>query len=140
MKDLLTVQNGKLIIALSRALQTIHKKSEVLFRQKGLTMAQFAVLEALLHKGDLTIGALIDAVLSSSGNMTVVVRNLEQHGWVQRIENPADRRSFLISLTDTGRALIEEVFTEHMLLVEDSLSPLTTVERETVTTILRKLG
>lgn len=133
-------QNGKLIIALSSTLQTIHRKSELLFRQNGLTMAQFAVLEALLHKGDLTIGALIEAVLSTSGNMTVVIRNLELRGWVCRIENPDDKRSFLIRLTDDGRALIVPVFAQHMAFVNESLTPLTVKDRETVITILKKLA
>ena len=140
MESFITTQNGILIIAMSRALQTIHRKSELLFRQNGMTLAQFAVLEALLHKGDMTIGALIDRVLSSSGNMTVVIRNLERRGWVWRIENQADKRSFLISLTEDGRALITHIFAQHMALVEESLAPLTMRERETVITILKKLG
>ena len=138
MKDTNT-QNGKLIIALSRSLQTIHRKSEILFRQHNLTMAQFAVLEALLHKGDLTIQELIDCVLSSSGNMTVVIRNLERQGWVERTKNPVDNRSYLICLTDSGRKLILEVFPKHMMLVEQTLSPLDEAEKETIVKILKKL-
>ena len=131
--------NGALIIALSRSFQAIHRKSEVLFRQNGLTMAQFAAMEALLHKGDLTIGALIEAVLSTSGNMTVVVRNLEQHGWVRRRAHPADRRSYLIGLTEAGTQLIQPVFKAHMTLVEEALGALTAQEKTTVLTILKKL-
>lgn len=131
--------NGKTIISLSRALQSIHKKSEVLFRQKNLTMAQFAVLEALLHKGDLTVQNLIDAVLSSSGNMTVVVRNLERQSLVERKNNPEDKRSFLICLTESGRELIGKVFIQHMELVEKVLTPLEDKEKQTVINILAKL-
>lgn len=102
-------------------------------------MAQFAVLEALLNKGDLTVGGLIEAVLSTSGNMTVVIRNLEKLGHVHRTENPQDKRSFLISLTESGRTLIEGLFTQHMTLVEESLSPITEEEKETIIMILKKL-
>lgn len=135
-----TILNGKLIIALSRSLQAIHKQSEALFRRNNLTMAQFAVLEALLHKGDLTVQQLIDAVLSSSGNMTVVIRNLERQGWVRRMKNPVDSRSFLICLTETGKALIRPVFTAHMDLVEEALGPLCPEEKETIIRILKKLS
>lgn len=138
MNEILT-QNGKIIIALSRSLQAIHQKSETLFRQRNLTMAQFTVLEALLHKGDLSIQALIDSVLSSSGNMTVVLRNLERRGWVARTKNPSDNRSYLICLTKTGRELILELFPKHMELVEESLAPLDEKEKETVIEILKKL-
>lgn len=133
------IENGKLIIALSRANQSIHRESELLFRQNGLTRAQFEALEALLHKGDMTVGALIESVLSTSGNMTVVIRNLERQGWVSRIKNPADSRSYLICLTPEGKTLIEEVFARHMALVEKALSPITSAEKETIRNILRKL-
>lgn len=134
-----TKENGKFIISLSRAMRSVHHHSLELFRQNGLTMAQFAALEALYHKGDLSVGALIDAVLSTSGNMTVVIRNLEQHGLVFRKENPTDRRSFLISLTKSGETLIADVFEKHMALVDESLSPITKQERDTVIHILKKL-
>lgn len=131
--------NGKLIIAMSRSLQTIHRKSEELFRQNNITMAQFAVLEALLHKGEMTVGELIDAVLSSSGNMTVVVRNLERLHFVKREKNPNDNRSFLIGLTDTGEELIQSLFTRHMELVRQALAPVEEEEKRTIISILKKL-
>lgn len=134
-----TRRDGKLIIALGRAMTASHKESEVLFRQAGLTMAQFAVLEALHHKGDLTVGQLIDAVLSTSGNMTVVIRNLEKLGYVCRKPNPTDKRSFIIHLTDSGNALIDSLYHQHMALVEKSLSVISAEEKETVIKILKKL-
>ncbi len=133
-------ENGVFIIALSRALRALHRKSEAMFRNHGLTLAQFAVLEALHHKGELTVGALIESVLSTSGNMTVVIRNLEQHELVCRKTNPSDGRSFLVALTDKGAKLIGEVFEQHMTLVEESLAPITPEERNTVIQILRKLS
>ena len=133
-------ENGKFIIALSRALRAVHQKSETLFREYELTMAQFAVLEALHQKGELTVGALIESVLSTSGNMTVVIRNLEQHKLVCRKSNPSDGRAFLVCLTDKGEELITEVFEQHMVLVEESLMPITSEERDTVIEVLRKLS
>lgn len=132
-------KNGIFIIALSRALRTVHRKSETMLRFHELTMPQFAVLEALQHKGELTVGALIESVLSTSGNMTVVIRNLEQRGLVCRKANPADGRSFLVGLTEKGAALIVKVFEQHIALVGESLAPITPQERDTVIQILRKL-
>ena len=139
MDEKITNLNGKVIIALSRSLRTIHQNSALLFRSNHLTMSQFAVLEALLHKGAMTIGGLIAAVLSSSGNMTVVIRNLEKQGFIKRIKDPEDNRSFLIELTESGRILIEKVFKRHMELVEEALLPLGREEKETVIRILKKL-
>ena len=131
--------DGKFVIALSRALRFAHKDSDKLFRENHITMAQFTVLEALYHKGDLSVGALIEAVLSTSGNMTVVIRNLEQRGLVSRKENPLDRRSFLVQLTEIGRDLISHVFTQHMMLLRSNLSILSDQEIESVIQIMKKL-
>lgn len=132
-------ENGKLIIALGRAMQGSHQKSIAMLRENGLTFPQFTALEVLYHKGELTIQQIIDAVLSTSGNMTVVIRNLEQRGLVRRMENPSDRRSFLIGLTAAGRELMELVFPLHMELLEERLSPLSVQEKETVIQLLRKI-
>lgn len=139
MKDNDYKLDGTFIIALSRSLRTAHRKSEALFREHHLTMAQFTVLEALYHKGGLTVGELIEAVLSTSGNMTVVVRNLEQSTLVSRTVNPSDGRSFLVCLTDSGRELIADVFKQHMDLVGEALSPIPPEEKETIIQILKKL-
>ncbi len=134
-----TNNDGKFIIALSRALRSAHQKSLALLRQYRLTQPQFEVLEALYHKGALTIGALIQAVLSTSGNMTVVVRNLEKNGLVQCEKNPSDLRSVIVSLTPAGQELIADVFRQHMALIRESLAPITEEEKQTIIQILKKL-
>lgn len=137
MRDVKT--DGKFVIALGRAMQHVHKKSVPMLRENGLTTSQFSVLEVLYQKHELTIAEICNAVLSTSGNMTVVIRNLEQLGLVQRVQNPADKRSFLITLTEQGLQVISTVFPVHMQLVGEQLSALTTEEIDTVISILRKL-
>ena len=132
-------QNGKFIIALGRAMQCTHRESNVMLRQHGLTPAQFTALEALYHKGELTIQQIIDAVLSSSGNMTVVIRNLEQQGLVRRLANPMDRRSFLIGITEDGRNLMDNIFPVHMELLGKALAAISEEEKAAVINILKKL-
>lgn len=92
-----------LLIALSRSTQAVHRRSAVIFKESDMTLAQFAVLEALYHKGDMTIHQIIESVLSTSGNMTVIINNLEKENLVQRHANPSDKRSFLIAITEKGR-------------------------------------
>ena len=127
--------NGKLIIALGRTYRNAHRKSSELFREKGLTLAQFTVLELLYNRGEQTVQSIIDKVLSSSGNITVVVRNLEQMGLVGRRDNPEDGRSYLIGITPKGKALMDETFAA----LEEAFSKLTTEEKETVVALLKKL-
>ena len=40
--------------------------------------------------------------------MTVLVRRLEEKGWVQRDRQPDDGRVVLMSITETGRAALEQ--------------------------------
>lgn len=131
--------NGQLIIALSRSLQIIHRESEVLFSKQQITMAQFTVLEALYHKGDLTIGQLIEKVLSTSGNMTVVIRNLEKQQLIKRIENPNDKRSYIIQLTTKGKTMIQNLYQQHMDFVGLALEKVSKKDKEKVIDILKQL-
>lgn len=139
MKDENIEINGKFIIALSRSLQSIHRKSEILFSEKQITMAQFTVLEALYHKGDLTIGQLIEKVLSTSGNMTVVVRNLEKQQLVKRNRHPSDKRSYIITLTNKGKEIIQELYQEHMESVDTALKMVSNEDKEKVINILKNI-
>src|SRR6185312_7978584 len=40
--------------------------------------------------------------------MTLLIQRLEQRGWVERRRHPADGRVALISVTDRGRAALEQ--------------------------------
>ena len=79
----------------------------------GLALPQFAVLEALLSKGSLTVGEIKEAVLSSNGPIPVVIGNLQKMGLVERAQDPADHRRSIVSLTKEGRALIERITPEN---------------------------
>ena len=67
----------------------------------------FGVLEALLHKGPLTVKQLREKVLLTSGSMTTAVDRLEARGLVARHDDANDRRARIIRLTPEGRKLIE---------------------------------
>ena len=94
---------GSLAFAIPAPLSSAH----------GLTLPQFAVLEALLSKGSLTVGEIKEAVLSSNGTIPVVIGNLQKMGLVERAQDPADHRRSIVSLTKEGRALIERIAPEN---------------------------
>jgi len=106
--------NLKLVIALMRTTTGDNRRMLNFLAHYNLTQAQFGVLEALYHLGDLKICELLEKTLSTSGNMTVVVKNLEKNGLVERIQCTEDKRSYLIHITDEGRALIDEIFPPHL--------------------------
>jgi DNA-binding MarR family transcriptional regulator len=55
----------------------------------------------------LTPSQIGERMLVSSATMTALLDTLEQRGWVKRTPNPDDRRSLLIEITDSGRAIAD---------------------------------
>ena len=71
-----------------------------------LTISQFGVLEALHHLGPLSKRQLADKILRSSGNLTMVIDNLERDGLVGRERDLKDRRVMTVSLTPRGQEFL----------------------------------
>ena len=103
--------------------------------------SDFAVLEALLHKGPLPINEIGRRVLLTSGSITVAVDRSEAKGLVERLESSTDRRTRIVRLTKEGRKLITRAYAKHAAdferLVSDSL---TLAERATLIRLLKKIG
>src|SRR6201991_4984789 len=81
----------------------------------GLEMcgSDFAVLEALLHKGPLPVNEIGKKVLLTSGSITTAVDRLEQKGLVERRAHDTDRRARIVHLTKEGRTLITRTYARH---------------------------
>jgi MarR family 2-MHQ and catechol resistance regulon transcriptional repressor len=106
----------------------------------SLCMSDFTALEALLHKGPLTIGQIQEKVLLTSGSMTAAIDRLEKLGCVTREATATDRRSRLVRLTAPGRKLIRSVFQRHARDMEAAFSVLNDEEREQLHGLSKKLG
>lgn len=125
-------------IVLQRAVRKIEGKIGKNFREKGITSSQFSVLDVLYTKGEMRICELIEKVLSTSGNMTVVVKNMEQKGWLYRKGCSKDKRAFLVGLTDEGKKLFENLLPEHRKEIEETYGILSDEERRELIRILKK--
>src|ERR1051325_540384 len=83
----------KLWVALARAHNAIYSHVQNDVAESGLTVAEFAVLEALYHKGPMLLGEVQRRILVSSGGITYLVDRLTNKGLVERRECPDDRRA-----------------------------------------------
>ena len=92
------------LIAMHRIVNELDRRTAAIARKYGLTLPQFAVLEALYHKGDLSVGELKESVLSTDGTIPVVTRHLKQQGLIVGTTDSKDRRRTIMTLTDKGRA------------------------------------
>jgi MarR family 2-MHQ and catechol resistance regulon transcriptional repressor len=79
-------------------------------RQCGLTHAQFDIIATLGNTAGMTYKQLGERTLITKGTLTGVIERLEQKGLVARQRSGDDKRSFFVSLTDSGVALFNEVF------------------------------
>lgn len=132
--------NLNLTIALSRSVQRIRRKEQTEIAQHGLTLSQFAVLEALYHKGPLRIQDLLTKTLSTGGNMTVVIRNLIRSGYITKRKDEIDRRASIVELTDNGERLISSIFPDHRRTIDSLFETLNTEEKEQMLQLLKKLN
>ena len=108
--------------------------------QTGLSLSDFAIMEALLHKGPLPISQIGEKVLLSSGSMTAAVNRLEKSGHVQRIQDPSDGRCFYVHLTKTGRRIVSAAFRRLAQTLEKAAEILSAEERSQLIHLLKKIG
>ncbi|MGN0059437.1 MAG: MarR family winged helix-turn-helix transcriptional regulator, partial [Coriobacteriales bacterium] len=77
-----------------------------------------------------------EAVLSSNGTIPVVIGNLQKMGLVERAQDPADHRRSIVSLTDKGRALIEQIAPENEQIFREKFSVWTKGEKQELVRLL----
>ena len=127
-------------VKLMRAASSLTGRLDRKLQQAGVTHAQFGVLEALLHVGPLCQRDLGRKILSSSGNMTMVIDNLEKRGLVRRVRGLADRRFVSVELTGEGRLFIAGLFPSHAATIEHEMSLLSGAEQDELARLCRRLG
>lgn len=127
-------------IKLMRCAESVTSRLNPLAASVGLTLSQFGALEALLHLGPLCQRELGDKLLKSSGNITMVVDNLEKRRLVKRQRGGEDRRFVTVHLTEQGRRLITGIFPRHLSAIVSEMSALTKHELDELGRLCRKLG
>lgn len=125
-------------IILQKAVKSINNKIGKDFREKGITVSQFSVLDVLYTKGEIRVCELIEKALSTSGNITVVIKNMEQKGWLYKKTCPTDKRAFLVGLTNEGKKLFETLLPEHRNEIKNTYSILSSKEKQELIKILKK--
>ena len=100
------------LLACSTDIETEIRKR--LRAQFGMTLARFDYLAQLhRHPEGLRMKALSRYLMVTGGNVTGLTDELAKDGLVTREDDPADRRSFRICLTATGRHAFERIAAEH---------------------------
>lgn len=131
--------NLKLLISLSRGLLTINRETMKNIKESGLTPSQFMVLEVLYHKGEMRVCDITEKILSTGGNMTVVIANLLKDDYIEKKDTPGDRRSYSLALTEKGEKIIEEIFPRHLEIIAESMGALDEEDKLEMVRLLKKM-
>jgi MarR family 2-MHQ and catechol resistance regulon transcriptional repressor len=134
------VSGTHLFLVLWKAANAVRRVAEANIEELGLGLTDFAVLEALLHKGPLAVNAIGRKVLLTSGSITTAIDRLEKRGLVERRGDPEDRRSRIVHLTEEGRSLIACAFERHAAKLEELAGVLSRDERADLVRTARKFG
>ena len=125
---------------MTRSHHALRLLAEQSIANAGLCFTDFAALEALLHKGPLTISEIQDKVLLASGSMTAAIDRLEKLGLVVRKSTVRDRRARIVQLTREGRRVAAACFAKHARDLEALMSVLSAKEKKQAYASLKKLG
>ena len=135
------MQSGPYIrLILWKAAKAIEKVDQASIAKTGHGLSDFAIMEALLHKGPMTINQIGEKVLLSSGSMTAAINRMEVDGLVKRIQDPSDGRCCYVHLTKEGRQIIKTAYAKHERNLEKIAGVLTAEEREEIVRLLKKIG
>jgi MarR family 2-MHQ and catechol resistance regulon transcriptional repressor len=127
-------------VILSRAHAAVTRVAQADIGRHGLTQTEFAVLEALHHKGPLLLSELKQKILVTAGGITYLVDRLQGRGLVERRACERDRRAWYAALTAEGEALIAGIFPDHARAIEGAFASLDDQELGEATRLLRTLG
>ena len=135
-----TAQALDTFVKLMRAANSVSAATGAELAGADLTDSQFAVLEVLYHAGPLCLTVIAHKILKTGGNLTLVVKNLEKRGLVQRKQSAEDRRYFSLHLTPKGKRVIAEVFPKQAARITQVLDALTSDEQAELARLSKKLG
>jgi DNA-binding MarR family transcriptional regulator len=130
---------GGVILALHRATHaTLHALTTAL-ADLDLPAADIDVLAILADGAGRTVGALATATATRPSTLTSLLDRLIKRGYIARELDPADRRSFLISLTPAGRAVAEHAVAAIADLEQQAMVTVTPAQRTGFHTVIDAL-
>jgi DNA-binding MarR family transcriptional regulator len=97
---------NRLFFRLYQCANMLHKTGTRAVEAEGLTTQQWAVLGALSRpqaQGGMSVGDLARYLMVSRQNLSGLISRMERDGHIGSAPDGRDRRSRLVTMTDTGR-------------------------------------
>lgn len=108
--------------------------------RKGISMAQINVLYQLYYRGSCEVLAFTKLLALSPAGASQLIQRMARQGWVERLDDPADRRVRRVHLTEAGRQLVVESIAARNEWVARFSAKLTDEEKQQVARVFRLLA
>ena len=128
---------GQLLFVAQQAAQALATER---LEPLGLSPRGWGVLSTLAESGPMTQIELATALAIDRTAMVYLLDELEEQALVQRVRNPADRRSFLIHLTAQGERTQRKAAAGLAGATETLLTPLDTAQRRQLVELLTRIA
>jgi DNA-binding MarR family transcriptional regulator len=129
---------GRVLISAKR----LEKRLDAYLKPYGLSQWSFDLLATLRRQGTpftLTPSQLSEEMMLSSGAMTNRIDRLEAAGYVERTHDPNDRRGYLISLSESGRELIDRAIEARFQEANEAINSLSKKEISSLNSLIKAL-
>jgi DNA-binding MarR family transcriptional regulator len=127
---------GRLLYLTTQAM-TLH--AEKALKPYGLTVEQFILLKNMSKNNALSQNQLCEIVEKSAANVTRILDRLEKKAFIKREQNPTDRRSIILFLTDQGKEMVDEVGSQFKSFSEYLTEGISSQEQALFSRLLHKI-
>ena len=126
---------GFLINALSL---NIKHQLDLSLKTHNLTVHQFGILLNIYKKGPLTQKEIANQTSGDEPTTARLMKRLENKGCIKRIIDEDDKRKRLVSLTEEGVSLLQEILPHALAINKKVTTDLNEKEKETLLRLLNK--
>lgn len=125
------------------AIRRLHQIAVGIFLQEtaahGITPVQYAALQAVHNEPGIDQRTLASRIAQDTSTTAGVVERLQARGWLQRTQDPRDRRVRRLTLTPAGAALLAAVVPAMQRAQARILAPLAPDEQAQFMALLERL-
>ncbi len=124
------------VFSVSRLMRESVSRSE---GRKRFSLLQFKILMFITEHGNPTMREIADFLGITPPSATSIIQRLVRSGRLKRIVDPTDRRKVRLTVSQTGKSMIDDAYTHMALHMRQLFSVLNEREREELTRILTKI-
>ena len=132
-------QERALPLALRATYMALHRSTDSILSQYGVTADQFVLMLALREDRALTQRELAERISSDASTVRAMLVLLEKNGLVQRILHPTDSRAKTVELTSAGKRKLQKLWKAGQAIRTSMISALSTKEAAQLIRLLCRL-